>query len=218
MRDSFYVLRITDYDRKEVFTMLSQTLINQIDQLRETFSARMAEGALEEKSPILVSAQSDTVRVSTQLIDCDRLGYLLTALETQLINDNQAGIAIDKTQIEDQIGMLLGKITYLTEALTLVEKEANLSRVLIRSANPDKRADGIYYYELTLEAGKSIRLNRRCYNFETRRRGAVPFTLSKEAFERLTHDLEAVLGGDEPPPVDLPSRFETYPSTWEIKY
>jgi len=195
--------------------MLSQMLVNQIDQLRETFSARMAEGALEEKSPILVSAQSDTVRVSTQLIDSDRLGYLLTALETQLMNDNQAGIVIDKAQIEDQIGMLLGKITYLTEALTLVEKEADLSRVLIRSANPDKRTDGIYYYELTLEAGKSIRLNRRCYNFETRRRGAVPFTISKEAFERLTNDLEAVLGGNEEPPVDLPSRFETYPSRWE---
>jgi len=195
--------------------MLSQMLVNQIDQLRETFSARMAEGALEEKSPILVSAQSDTVRVSTQLIDSDRLGYLLTALETQLMNDNQAGIVIDKAQIEDQIGMLLGKITYLTEALTLVEKEADLSRVLIRSANPDKRTDGIYYYELTLEAGKSIRLNRRCYNFETRRREAVPFTVSKQAFERLTNDLEAILGGDEEPPVDLPSRFETYPSRWE---
>ncbi|MBI1928793.1 hypothetical protein HYR99_31675 [Candidatus Poribacteria bacterium] len=194
--------------------MLSQKLINQIDQLRETFSARMAEGALEEKSPILVSAQSDTVRVSAQLIDCDRLGYLLTALEAQLINDNQAGIAIDKVQIEDQIGMLLGKITYLTEALTLVEKEADLSRVLIRSANPEKRVDGIYYYELTLEAGKSIRLNRRCYNFETRRRGAVPFTLSKELFERLVGDFaEMLCPGDEKADT-LPARFEIYPSSW----
>jgi hypothetical protein len=190
--------------------MLSHKLINQIDQLRETFSTRIMEGNLDEKTPILVSAQSDQVRISAQLVDCDRLGYLLTGLEAQ----PRVGVECDKAQLEDQLGMLSGKITYLTEALTLVEKEADLSRALFRSAKPDKRADGIYYYELTLEPGKSIRLDRRCYDFATRRRKVVPFTIPKNVFERLVGDFAEMLCPSDEKVDVLPERFEIYPSSW----
>ena len=194
--------------------MLSHKLINQIDQLRETFSTQAAD----ERAPIPISAQSDTIRVSVELIDCDRLGYLLTALGAQCIHENTAAeVEIDSAQIEDQIGALLKRITYLTEALTLVEKSKDLDHVLIRSGKPDRREEGIYYYELTLDGGKSIRLDRRYYNFETHRRNAVPFTLSKEVFERLINDLEEILCKHEEYAADLPLCFEDS-SIWEAKY
>jgi hypothetical protein len=194
--------------------MISHRLINQIDQLREAFSAK------DDKAPILISAQSDTVRISTRLADCDRLGYLLTALEAEQIDaDREGSPKVDPREIDDQISMLVGRITYLTEGLILVEKAADLSRVLIRSAKPEQRADGTYYYELTLEPGKSIGLNRLCYNFETRRRTIVPFTLSKEVFERLVDELEEILCGKDKEFIDeLPQRFKESPLVWDAEY
>ena len=118
----------------------------------------------------------------------------------------------------DRIRTLLWQITYLMEELILVEETEDFSRVLMRSAKPDKRAEGIYYYELMLEQGEAIRLDRRCYNFETRRRIAVPFTISKEIFERLVADFEEVLGKGEAHATELPPRFEAPPSIWETAY
>ena len=191
--------------------MISHQLINQIDQLKEACSDE------DERAPILISAQPEQVRVSVQLVDSDRLGYLLTALEVERVDEEvEESTEIPPVQIEDGVSTILERITYLTEGLTLVEKAADLSRVLIRSAKPEQRADGIYYFELTVESGKSIRFNRLCYNFETRRRKVVPFTLSKEVFERLVNELGEILHEKDNELADeLPQRFEEAPSVWE---
>jgi len=193
---------------RKCLLMLSQILTKQIDQLRGTFSA------ISDETPVLISARSDTVRVSVQVVDCDRLGYLLTAVKAeQLTGDTE----IDHAQIGDRISMLLERITYLTEELTLVEKAPDLNRVLIRSAKPDQRSGGIYYYELTLDAGTSIHLERQCYDFETHRRKIVPFTLAPNIFADLVDEFEEILGASsvyvepsEIPSMDGDDLFEAY--------
>jgi hypothetical protein len=169
--------------------MLSQILTKQIDQLRGTFSA------ISDETPILISARSDTVGVSTQIVDCDRLGYLLTSVKAEQLTGSNT--EIDYAQIGDRISMLLERVTYLTEKLTLVEKASDLSRVLIRSAKPDQRSGEIYYFELTLNAGNSIHLERQCYDFETHRRKIVPFTLAPNIFADLVNEFEDILGTTE---------------------
>ena len=144
--------------------MISHQLINQIDQLRETFATA------KEKTLVSISAKSDTVRVGARLVDCDRLGCLLDNVTAeQIAIDREDWTEINPVQIEGVTDMLLDWVTYLTEELTLVEKAADFSRISFRSAQPDKRGDGIYYYELTLDAGQVIHLDRWCYSFETPR-------------------------------------------------
>lgn len=188
--------------------MLSQILTQQIDQLRETSSA------ISDKTLVLISARSDAVEVSTQLVDCDRLGYLLTATKAKQLTGRKE---IDYVEIGDRIGRLLQRVTYLTEELTLVEKAPDLSRVLIRSAKPNQRSDGIYYYELTLDAGISIHLERQCYDFHTHRRKIVPFTLSPNIFADLVDEFEGILGTTGPssetgeiPSMDGDDLFDAY--------
>ncbi|MCZ6676101.1 MAG: hypothetical protein O7E52_02500 [Candidatus Poribacteria bacterium] len=193
--------------------MMSHQLIQQIEQLRDTFETK------DKEPSVRVSTQSDTVQISAQLADVDRLGYLLTAVEAQRLDENRsAGIEIEVSQVEERVEMLLEKISYLTETLTLVEKTEDFSRVLIRSATPEKREDGIHYYELTLEAGRSLRMIRQCYDLKARRRKVLPFPLSKGVFERLVTDLSDILDSDKKDAVDLPHRFEEYPLDWETGY
>jgi hypothetical protein len=169
--------------------MLSSILTHQIEQLRDNF----AEGS--NKTPVLVSAHSDSVKVTAQVVDCDRLGLLLTDLAVERIDTNSA----EGTPLEDKIDILLNRVTYLSEELTVVEKATDGSRAVVRSAKPDKRADGIYYYEFALEGDQSIQLTRWCYNFETRRRKVEPFALSADIFERLADELAEILCAVEVP-------------------
>ena len=190
--------------------MITQRLLTQINQLNASFTEK------REKLSHQISAQSDTVRIEAQLADVDRLGYQLTALEAQSLD---AGATVNQTRVTDQIETLLRRVTYLTETLTLVEKSDNPGRVLIRSANPDRRTDGISYYQIEMENGTKIRLDRRYYDFGTRRRLTVPFTLSPEVFQRLVGDLEeALTDNTDASTIQLPPRFDAVPSVWEAGF
>jgi hypothetical protein len=183
-------------------TAMYQQLIHQIDRFREKSIGE----------PVPLAAQSDTLQVSACLVDLDRLSYRLTALEVRSLEARE----ISQDEISARVEALLGRATYLTETLAVVERAADLRHVLIRSANPQRTGDGASYYEITMKEGNSIRLQRWRYDAKARRRLAVPFTLSQEIFKRLIEDLEAVFAKVEERGLELPPRFKDVPSAWDV--
>lgn len=101
-------------------------------------------------------------------------------------------LALDSAALRDWGDRLATRIRYLLEAIDAVELDTMRGLLLLRSSPPDKRGAGTYYYEVLLERTGRLTLQR--FRFDNARKERIPVALqlTKETFEKLLDDLEAI--------------------------
>jgi hypothetical protein len=82
-------------------------------------------------------------------------------------------------------------VTSLLEALCVVEVDERRDEALLRSKEPTKRQESLYYYELLLKGTRQGTVRRFRASHEGERREQVPFTLTHEAIAKLAADIAA---------------------------
>jgi hypothetical protein len=84
------------------------------------------------------------------------------------------------------------RVTGLLESLRFVELDGTRQVALLRSNSPSQRGEGLFYYEVLLQADgtTSLRRYQASRGGETRRQ-QVPFALTHEALAKIVADLTA---------------------------
>jgi hypothetical protein len=120
------------------------------------------------------------LRVRLKLADWDRLGCLLERLE---IKHAQGGpLGLDPARIE-------GKVTYLGEALAVIEAEEDGKKAILRSAPPRRDGEVVCFFEMVLDRLEGLSLVRYAYDRVRGERLIVPAPLSISTLDRLLTDL-----------------------------
>jgi len=127
-----------------------------------------------------IQATVGGLRVRLKLADWDRLGCLLERLEIKHAQGDSLGL--DPVRIE-------GKVTYLGEALTVIEAERDGKKTILRSAPPRKDGEMVCFFEMVLDRSEGLSLVRYAYNRVQRERLTVPAPLSISTLDRLLTDL-----------------------------
>jgi hypothetical protein len=84
------------------------------------------------------------------------------------------------------------RVRYLLEAIETVELDAAHGRLLLRSAPPERKPDGVVlYYELVLESEGILTIERRRFDPTDRSRSREPLHCTRELLEKLIDDLAA---------------------------
>jgi hypothetical protein len=127
-----------------------------------------------------IQAKVGDLRVGLKLADRDRLGCLLEKLEIKHAQGNPLGL--DPPRIA-------GKVTYLGEALAVIEVEGSGEKAILRSAPPRKDGELVSFFEMVLDRSEGISLVRYVYDRIRGERLAVPAPLTISTLVRLLTDL-----------------------------
>jgi hypothetical protein len=84
-----------------------------------------------------------------------------------------------------------GRVTGLLEPLRVIEIDRPRGEALLRSQDPSRRSDNLYYYEILLKGTREATLRRYRTQPLGGRREQIPFTLTHEALAKVTADLAA---------------------------
>jgi hypothetical protein len=84
-----------------------------------------------------------------------------------------------------------GRVTGLLEPLRLLEVDTGRGTALLRSEQPGRRGDDLYYYELRLQADGGSNVRRFRASHESGRREQIDFALTHEVVGKLVSDLTA---------------------------
>jgi len=144
----------------------------------ENIMGQVRKGPWEPNKQILASDGSLQVRV--QLADCDRLGCLLERLEVRPTHG--CSLKIDPLWIEKEIH-------YLGEPLKIIELEKFQGKALLRSFPPRRENGTVHFFELVIDPGEGLSLNRFSYDRSLGSRTQTPVPLTRETLERLLADL-----------------------------
>jgi hypothetical protein len=127
-----------------------------------------------------IQAKVGDLRVRLKLADRDRLGCLLERLEIKHSQGDSLGL--------DPI-RIAGKITYLGEALAVIETEENGQKAILRSAPPRTDGEVICFFEMVLDRSEGLSLTRYAYDRIRGERLAVPAPLTISTLDRLLTDV-----------------------------
>jgi hypothetical protein len=120
------------------------------------------------------------LQVRLQLADWDRLGCLLERLEIKHAPGGSLGL--DPARIA-------GKVTYLGEALAVIEAEENGKKAILRSAPPRTEGELVCFFEMVLDRSEGLSLVRYTYDRLRKERLTVPAPLTISTLDRLLTDL-----------------------------
>ena len=120
------------------------------------------------------------LQVRLKLADRDRLGCLLERLEIKHSQGDPLGL--DPARIA-------GKVTYLGEALAVIETEENGKKAILRSAPPRTDGEVICFFEMVLDRSEGLSLVRYAYDRIRGERLTVPAPLTISTLDRLLTDL-----------------------------
>jgi hypothetical protein len=84
---------------------------------------------------------------------------------------------------------IAGQVTGLLEPLRVVEIDVQRAEAQLRSNEPTRRKDDLYYYEVVLKGTQQATMRRFHASEKLSRREQVPFTLTHESVAKLTADL-----------------------------
>ncbi len=126
------------------------------------------------------------VEVHLRLADWDRLGCLLERVELR----HSRGLPLRITP-----AAVAETVTYLGEALRVIETEEATGRTILRSAPPSRWEGNIAFFELLLDRAQGLSLTRYAYDRQREERQAIPAPLTRHALERLVDDLLALAAG-----------------------
>jgi hypothetical protein len=141
-----------------------------INQIRRVLSGPAGE----------IQAMVGDLQVRLKLSDRDRLGCLLERLEIKHAQGNPLGL--DPARIE-------GKVTYLGEALAVIEAEENGKKAILRSAPPRTDGELVSFFEMILDRSEGLSLVRYAYDRVRGERLTVPAPLTISTLDRLLTDL-----------------------------
>lgn len=145
------------------------------DAFIKALQERRKHWMLPGDRPIEWSAQADEVTLRLTVRDADKYGYLLEEIE----------VAGDKKVAEKEVRALVGRISYLTERMQLVEwSEANGG--IARSARGEMDEDAREYFELLVRQPCRMQLRRYAYGPHRKR---VAYHVTERQVARLIGDL-----------------------------
>ena len=127
-----------------------------------------------------IQAMVGDLQVSMKLADRDRLGCLLERLEIKHAQGNPLGF--------DPI-RIAGKVTYLGEALAVIEVEGIGKKAILRSAPPRTDGEMVCFFEMVLDRSEGLSLVRYAYDRVRGERLTVPAPLTISTLDRLLTDL-----------------------------
>ncbi|WP_020473308.1 hypothetical protein [Zavarzinella formosa] len=93
------------------------------------------------------------------------------------------------TPLNIRAATIAGRLTGMLESIRLVEVDQGRQVAQLRSSQPTVRGTTRQYYELLMEGGDSITLERFQSDAGTNKREQIPFTLTYDALDKLLHDL-----------------------------
>jgi hypothetical protein len=114
----------------------------------------------------------------------DELGCLVWDLTVSRSPAPAEGVAV-----REWADRVAGRARGLMENLKLVEVDAERRQALLRSDEPTRRGDDIFYYEVLLTGGGSGSVRRFQGGRPNGRREQVPFALTHEVLAKLSGDL-----------------------------
>jgi len=127
-----------------------------------------------------IQAKVGDLQVRLKLADRDRLGCLLERLEIKHGQGDSLGL--------DPI-RIAGKVTYLGEALAVIEAEENGKKAILRSAPPRTDGEVVCFFEMVLDRSEGLSLVRYAYDRVRGERRTVPAPLTISTLDRLLTDL-----------------------------
>ena len=86
---------------------------------------------------------------------------------------------------------IAARVTGLLEPLTVLEIDPSRNEALLRSVEPSRRKDDLYFYELLCTGTRRVQVRRYRASHEGKRREQIPFALTHEAVAKLAADLAA---------------------------
>ncbi len=123
------------------------------------------------------------LQVHLRLADWDRLGCLLERLEIR----HRGGRPLHLTPVSIE-----KRVTYLEEALRVIEIEEARGHALLRSAPPTVSDGKVMFFEIILDRSKGLSLARYAYDRERGKRDRIAAPLTRHALVRLVDDLLAL--------------------------
>ena len=142
----------------------------------ETIIDQIRRGPVEENGEI--HAGDADLRLYIKLADWDRLGCLIERVEMK----RTSTLNLDPDRIAQEV-------TYLGEALRVIERDEKSIRTVLRSHTPRKEESRISFYEITLHPAAGLSLVRIAYDRESAKRIPVPSSFTRDTLERLISDL-----------------------------
>ena len=95
------------------------------------------------------------------------------------------------TRLPDWANRVAGRVTGLLEPLRVLEVDVQRDEALLRSNEPARRSDELFYYEVLLKGTRRATVIRYQATPEGGRREQIPFTLTHEALAKFVADLAA---------------------------
>ena len=125
-----------------------------------------------------IQAGDSDLRLRIKLADWDRLGCLVERVEMK----RSRPLSIDPDRITQEV-------TYLGEALRVIERDEKDKRTILRSHIPLKEGDLISFYEMILDSSEGLSLVRFAYDQKLGKRLSIPASLARETLERFIINL-----------------------------
>jgi hypothetical protein len=152
--------------------------------LSETLLQKLSKWKITSRQSLDLSGDGWTVAVSADRTD--DLGCLVWDLAVKGATTPSEPVAV-----RDWAARLVRRATGLLEHLKLLEVDDGRHQALLRSDEPSRRGDDVFYYEILLNGDSSASVRRYRAGRSGGRREQVSFGLTHEALAKLVGDLTA---------------------------
>jgi hypothetical protein len=116
--------------------------------------------------------------------DQDRIGCRLDNIEVKPLNDTR--LLIDPS-------LVAKTLSHLDGGLVVIEAEGPGRRAVLRSALPHPVGSTIHFFEMVIDPRDGLVLRRYVHDLAAGERTAVPFSMTRDAIDRLVSDLKKLL-------------------------
>ncbi len=159
--------------------------------LNETVLQKFAEWhpPPEGRQTLAIPVESSGWTVSVTADRHDDLGSALWELKLQRTKRLPEG---SRHTVQSWAEHAAGQVSGLLESLRIVEVDPQRDEAQLRSAEPTRRKDARYYYEVILRGTQQATVQRFHAAEQAGRREQVPFTLTHEMVAKLAGDLAFV--------------------------
>ncbi len=125
----------------------------------------------------------------TVTVTVDRHDDLGCALWELTLRRTREPVDSSRAALEAWAHHAAGRVTGLLEPLRVVEIDHPRSEAMLRSQEPSRRGNQLYYYEILLKGNREAVLRRYRAQPAGGRREQVAYTLTHEALAKVTADL-----------------------------
>jgi hypothetical protein len=156
--------------------------------LDETLLQRLAEWrpAGEGRQTLNLPGEGSGWRIALTADRCDDLGCLTWELQL-----TRTAPAVDGGTLRAWAEQSASRVTGLLEALQVVEVDEARGEALLRSDEPRRRGENLFYYEVLLRSTREALVRRYQAVSLAGRREQVAFALTHEVLAKLVTDLIA---------------------------